>query len=92
VLSILVKSFEETLDSTPPPTRYLTVISLSGAKPYSCVKNGVALLYPLNKVEIPGINPKPILSGFGKIVVSAVLDKPAPNSSCNVPSERKRDT
>ena len=89
---IVVKSLDDTFDTTPPPTRYLIVISLLGAKPYSWVKNGVALLKLSKVLFIPGTNPSWMLSGLGNIVISEEFDRPAPNSNCNVPSDKKRDT
>ena len=91
-MSILVMVFEATFDCIPPPTRYLIVISLLGAKPYSWVWNTEATLKLLYKLEIPGTSPSPIVSGLGSIVLSDLLAIPAPNSSCNVLSDKKRDT
>ena len=91
-LSICDKSREGTFDFIPPPIRYLIVISLLGAKPYSWVKKGVALLKLVYKSDIPGTNPNCILSGVGKIVWSELLEIPAPNSNWRLLSERNRDT
>ena len=69
-----------TLDVTPPPTKYDTVIVVfEGGSPYALVYKKLEGSKAKSKSDLLSLTPKPILSGFGMISSSAPLLIPAPN-------------